>query len=43
MTRLTDERADLVWGDGGVLSWLARTDGTAPPGPEDVGFTWRCG
>lgn len=39
----SDDEADVSWGDAGVLYWLARTDGTTPPGPEDVGFTWQCG
>lgn len=39
----SDDAAGTSWGDAGCLYWLARTDGTTPPSPSDVAFTWQCG
>lgn len=38
-----DGGADSAWGDAGCLYWLARTDGTRPPEPSELGFTWQTG
>ena len=39
----TDEALDMMWGDCGVLYWMARPDDLAVGNLSEMSFTWQCG
>jgi hypothetical protein len=38
----SDDDAGFLWGDAGMLYWLARTDDHGRTGLDQVSFTWQC-
>lgn len=38
----TDGALDMMWGDGGVLYWMARPDDLATGNLTEISFTWQC-
>ncbi|WP_442813547.1 DUF1963 domain-containing protein [Streptomyces sp. NBC_01244] len=38
----SDDAADMVWGDGGVLYWLIRPQDLAEYRFDRAVFTWQC-
>lgn len=39
----SDDASDMMWGDVGILYWLARSEPTPNDALSHVSFTWQCG